>query len=212
MKQWKVYVVLDETGRYYVGCTSQRISKRMIQHKCRKKEFAMRKNSVEIILETDSYDKAKLTESEVIRKLDSTNKEKGYNRRFGDQSFGFPKYVLNNRSQKVIREATYCGSKNPMFGRKQSQETKEKIRKKALERDYSNYNFRKTPEHIENLKKSIKDRWTRYKHPMLGRSQSEEAKKKISEANKGHKRWLGRKHSEESKKKMSESKRKNSPS
>ena len=76
--------------------------------------------------------------------------------------------------------------KTPLLGGHLSEETKEKIRQKALKRFAENG------------------------HPSLGRKQSEETKQKISKANSG--KYLGckscrygKKHSDESRKKMSES-------
>jgi len=53
----------------------------------------------------------------------------------------------------------------------------------------------------ETLKNKYKEGWS----PRTGHTHSEETKKKISEAQKGNKKWLGKTHSEETKKKMSES-------
>lgn len=80
-------------------------------------------------------------------------------------------------------------------GRKHTEETKELLRQKALER-YSDPEFKKK---IEETQKRGEE------HPFFGKPRSEETKKKISEGNKGNKNWVGKEHSGETKEKMKKS-------
>jgi len=65
--------------------------------------------------------------------------------------------------------------------------------------------YRRTDEMKRNISKSAKERCKKYKHPMLGRKHTQEAKDKVSIANKGKISPMKGKHpSKETRKKMSE--------
>lgn len=85
---------------------------------------------------------------------------------------------------------------NPMYGKKHTEKTKEKIRQFNLGR-----------KHTEESRKKMSDMRSGEKHHMYGKSHSEETKKKMVDAAKlrSHENhpWLGRKHSEQSREKMS---------
>lgn len=84
------------------------------------------------------------------------------------------------------RSGKFCGERNPMFGKRHSEETRKKISEKALGRHHS----------TEARKKMSMSR-SGEKNPMFGKRHSEETRKKLSIANSG-------KHlSAETKKKMS---------
>lgn len=196
---WKVYEIrTTKDQKVYFGCTSTPIDQRMAVHRYQKKLFVLQSHSITIVLETESYDEAASLEASLIKHHDSTNPERGYNRRLGDSRHGFPKYVKQAWSEKVKEERTFAGPNNPNFGKQHSDETKEKIRKKALARDYSKIQkWTKTEEQKAVLSSLKKEFYKTHTHHMLGGTHSEEARKKISESANGNQRWLGRKHSPE---------------
>ena len=87
-------------------------------------------------------------------------------------------------------------------GKKLSDKTKKKMSKAQKGKKKKPF----TEEHKKNISKSAKERYKKYKHPMLGRKHTQEAKDKISVVNKGNVSPMKGKHpSKETRKKMSES-------
>lgn len=82
-------------------------------------------------------------------------------------------------------------------GRKHTEEAKAKISRTRLEKG-----FRHTQEVLDKISQSRKGQMTGEKHPMYGKTHSDEAKQKISAAGKG------RKHSVEARQKISEASKK----
>lgn len=134
----------------------------------------------EILFANLTKEEADKKEKEMIDFYDSRNPQKGYNTREGGSNG--PLSEETKQKLKETMEGRYDGEKNPFYGRKHSEETKEAIRKKnkihASNRDISGEN-----------------------NPMYGRKLTAEEIKKRSEAQKG------KRHSEESKKKMSEARK-----
>ena len=89
---------------------------------------------------------ANIIEEELIKKYKSSNSKYGYNIASGGRNY------------------------------KMSDETKEKLREKALGRTHS-----------KETKEKIKAHWKTYGHPLKGKHHSEETRKKISKAKTGHK-------------------------
>ena len=84
-----------------------------------------------------------------------------------------------------------------MYGKHHSEATKEKIRKRALQRFAL-----MTP---EQRKQICAHKWTKDKHPWIGRHHTEETKRKLRNINNGRPSAnKGRRHTEEERKKMSE--------
>lgn len=92
--------------------------------------------------------------------------------------------------QKAKLSETNKGEKNGFYGKKHTEETRQRLREIALGRKLS-----------EETKQKIKAFWKDHKNGFYGKRHSEEAKRKISEAHKG------KKLSEETRKKMSEAHR-----
>ena len=61
--------------------------------------------------------------------------------------------------------------------------------------------------YTEEQRNTLSKRTSGKNNPMYGKHHSEEAKRKVSEANKGNDYWLGKHHSEESKRKISEARK-----
>lgn len=158
----------------------------MSVHKYQKKQFVIQPHNLKILLETSSYEKASELEHQLIVKHDSTNPEFGYNKRLGDSRYPFAKHVQEKRSEKVKRLRIYAGKNNSMWGRKQSEETKEKIRQKALLRHPSTFdsNRNKTPEQLRKLHEGRDAYRKKYGNSkgFRGRKHSEETKQKMRDA------------------------------
>lgn len=194
---WKVYKIQNEDGKVYIGCTKLTLKKRIGIHKSDKKLFVLIPYSISILFETNDYNEARVQEALMIQKYDSTNSQKGYNKRFGDYSYGFPEYLQIS-----------VGKNNPMYNKNHSEITKEKIRQKTLLRDSATFdnNRIKTPEQLKKLYKGRDEYIEKFGAYWKGKNLSEEAKNKLSQSAKGNKRWLGKKHSEESKEKIRQTK------
>lgn len=108
-----------------------------------------------ILFEDLSLEEANLIEEELIKKYDSTNPNKGYNLRFGGSNSSFSEETINKFRE--IRKGTQCGELNNFYGKKHSEETKQKLRENHLNR----------PAYFKGHKHSI------------------DSKKKISESKKG---------------------------
>lgn len=173
---WIVYKVTCSTGKIYVGCTAQKLNRRISQHKCDGQLFATNPQKIEVLMQTDLYEDAAQLEFEMILRYDLTNPKFGYNKKLGDNK----------------------------AGSKHSEESKEKIRKKALARDSSTFekNRTKTPEQIAKLHEGRDAYYAKNDGFWKGKHLSDESKKKISKASKGNQKWLGRKHTEETKEKL----------
>ena len=101
--------------------------------------------------------------------------------------------------EAVMKEAAEAkkGENHPMYGKKHSEETKNKIGAASKGRH-----------HTEEIKKKMSEAMKCEHNPMYGKKHSEEAKKKMSEALKGKQAWNKGKHlSEETKNKISEAKK-----
>lgn len=200
---YKVYEIHSD-NKIYVGCTRRTMKARLAQHRALRHSSVALQYEVRVVFETDSKDEAYAKEAEIIQLYDSTDPMRGYNRRLGSAKYGFPKYI--DTRNKTDRN----GKNNSMYGHKQSEETRDKIRQKTLARDPSTFekNRHKTPEQIAKLQEGRARSQAENGHPMKGKTHSEDARNKISESMKGNKIWLGRKHSDEAKRKISEARKK----
>ena len=102
--------------------------------------------------------------------------------------------VLSEEHRKHISEAT-SGENNGMYGKNHSEESRKKISETRKARIAAgeivvNTSQCHTVEGNKKISEKAKERLKDpTKHPMYGRHQSEETKRKISEANKGRIRW-----------------------
>ncbi len=96
---------------------------------------------------------------------------------------------LKNKISEETRKAV-MGKLNPMFGKKHSKETKQKLREIQIGKTHS-----------ESTKRLLSMLNAGKNNTMFGRKHSEETKQKISKANKG-KYQIGIPHSEETKRKL----------
>ena len=200
---YKVYVHINKTnGKRYYGITKQKVETRWNNGKRYKGNDyftnAINKhgwNNFEhiVIAKGLTEEEAKWLEVELIRELDTTNGNKGYNITKGGDS----NPMDNEESRKKISES--------LKGKKLTGETRKKISKSLKGRTLNE-------EHRKKISESLKGRTfteeTKQKmsETMKGKKLTEETRKKISKIMKG--RIL----SEETKQKMSETmKGKNNP-
>jgi len=124
--------------------------------------------------------------------------------KYGAGAFEFSVVLICDIKSKLYHEQLFLDTlkpsyniatcaEAPMQGLYASEETKEKMRRSMIGKNKGKFPNNETREKMRNSH--------------LGKSASEEAKLKMSEANKGNTRWLGRKHTEETKKKIGESKK-----
>lgn len=137
----------------------------------------------EILYSGLSYEEACLKEVELIEKYKTTDVRHGYNKHVGGLA-GMPlskeTKIKISIANKGVRNGMYgkTGEQHPMFNKTHTKEVREKLRR---------INIGRTP-------------WNKGKIGIY----SEETRKKISEAHKGHKYNLGKRHTEETKNKISE--------
>lgn len=192
--------------KVYIGITSREVKARWqngsgySRHKyfySAIKKYGWENIRHEIVAENLSKEDACKMEIELIEKYKATNRNFGYNESTGGES-GRTGVHPSLETIEKLRAASTGRKQKPEsiektrqahIGRVVSQETREKISKAKKGQKYG----KRTQEHIERLKASLKGR----KSPMLGRNQTEEAKRKIGNANRG------RKYTEEQRKRMS---------
>ena len=150
-------------------------------------------------------------EIELIAEYDSTNRENGYNNEKGGHYAG----KMSSRSKKKLSKSVKELWQNEEYRKKQSlkepgmlgkhhtEETKQKMREKALGRKISLEQKEKLRQsHLG--KKITEEQKEKQRQKMLGRKMSEEAKRKLSEQRKGKPTWIkGQKLTEEHKKNIS---------
>ena len=244
MSVYKLYYLLDprDEAIRYVGITKN-IHKRFMCHLRDKKNT--HKNAwvgsllklglepiIELMEETDIKEEIYAKEKEHIKNLrnkgvDLTNLTDG-----GEGCFGY-KLSDESRMKMSISKKKYfeenpqpSGVNSPLYGKKHSKETREKMSISQKGENAVWYGKHLTDETKKKLSKTHKNNWTEEKRQkqsvrQLGRKLSEETKKKMSEAHKGikpselnrsitserMKLQKGKKLSEETKRKMSDKKR-----
>lgn len=175
-----VYMHKNKTnGKVYIGQTCQNVNKRWQNgkgyEKCTLFYSAIKKYGFDgfehiILCECSSQQEANLKEIEMIAYYDSTNRDKGYNLTDGGQ--GIRVSCLTEEWKQHISDSMK-GEKSPWYGKTFSEE------------------------HKKHLSESHKGQISSM--GMLGKKQSKETKRKISESR------IGKYHSEESKEKMKQS-------
>ena len=142
-----------------------------------------------------------------IKIYKTTNPMFGYNKTMGGSS-GFICTEEVKQKMSEARKGLFLGCNNPMFGKKHTDETKNKIRevwsKRKEQEDFVHvWNGKKhTDEAKEKISKSKKELYKNSKHPFQGRKHSDETLEKMRKVK------LGKKASEETKRKMSEARKK----
>ena len=171
MKCYKVYVHINKiNNKRYYGITCQNINERWRNGKGYKNHKNSKKDTYfynainkygwdnfthEVLFDNLSKEEACLLEQCYIALYDTTNRNKGYNRTTGGESFN------HTADTKKALSDLYKGENNPFYGKHHTEETKKMIGEK------------------------IKSERCGENHPMYGKHLTEETKQKISESHKG---------------------------
>jgi hypothetical protein len=143
----------------------------------------------EVVASTVTKEEADNFERLLIKKMDSTNPNKGYNLQDGG-SHGRPSELSREnirkaaqkrsqneewrRKQKESHVGLQVGENNSMYGKKHSEEAKQKQREASLGKHPS-----------EETRNKMRESHLGEKNSMFGKSRSEDTRQKISETNKG---------------------------
>ena len=194
---YKIYKITNIINdKMYVGFTSQTIEKRFNQHKSKSKsdnldklhkaikKYGVDNFKIELISEHQTMNDALDNEKKLISELDLT--KNGYNLSSGGEWSPNEKIKLRGRTfteehrgNISKNHADIRGDKNPMFGKKHSLESRQKISNKLKGKS-------KSTEARENMSKAALNRSTEHKLKIgatkKGKPRSEETKRKISES------------------------------
>lgn len=202
-KTYSVYLHTSPSGKYYVGITSMKPSRRWDNGNGYKTQIFYRAIQKygwdnidhEIVASNLTREEAENFEILLIRELHSNEPKYGYNIENGGSSIG----KMSEQSKKKLSEAKkgrMSGENNPMYGKHHTEKTKLKLKK--VHQGEKSYWYGKT--HSEETKNKIseanKDRNFSDEHKEKlsqahkGKTFSEEHKRKISETNKGKRRFI----------------------
>ena len=200
-----VYVHINKiNGKIYVGQTGQDINRRWRDGEgykpCTYFYNAIQKygwdNFEHIICLSDlSLEDANDFEEMLIKKMNTTNPQKGYNLKFGGAN-----NLCSEETRQKMSQNHYncCGENHPMYGKHHTEETKRKIGEANKEKYKIKNHPRCGKHHSDETKQKISE-------GNKGKTISDETKKKMSEAHKGEKHHMyGKHHSEETKRKIKE--------
>ena len=160
---YKIYVHVNKVnGKIYIGQTkSENLNRRWNTDGSGYKTNTHFWNAIQkygwdnfnhvVLVEDLSLEEANLIEEELIKKYDSTNPKKGYNLRFGGNNSSFSEETINKF--KEIRKGTQRGELNNFYGRRHSEETKQKLRENHLNRPA----YFKGHKHSTDSKKKISE-------------------------------------------------------
>ena len=205
MKCYKVYVHINKiNNKRYYGITCQNINERWRNGKGYKNHKNSKKDTYfynainkygwdnfthEVLFDNLSKEEACLLEQCYIALYDTTNRNKGYNRTTGGESFN------HTADTKKALSDLYKGENNPFYGKHHTEETKkmigEKIKSERCGENNPMYGKHLSKEH----KQKISEKLSGENNPMYGKKGilspnygktfTEEHKKKISESHKG---------------------------
>lgn len=164
---YKIYVHKNKlNGKIYIGQTKQDVSKRWLKGEGYRTQSyfynAIKKygwDNFEHIILFDglTVEEANLIEEFLIKKYNTTDRNFGYNRKFGGEN-----YKVNEDARKRMssQHANVCGKNNPHYGKTHSEETKKRISKIKKEKysgknhpNYGKHLSEKTKIKISNTKK-----------------------------------------------------------
>lgn len=160
---YKIYVHVNKVnGKIYIGQTkSENLNRRWNTDGSGYKTNTHFWNAIQkygwdnfnhvVLIEDLSLEEANLIEEELIKKYDSTNPKKGYNLRFGGNNSSFSEETINKF--KEIRKGTQRGELNNFYGKRHSEETKQKLRENHLNRPA----YFKGHKHSTDSKKKISE-------------------------------------------------------
>ena len=192
-----IYRLTSPSGKSYVGQTTRLIEKRLLEHTYPNNCVALynainyygwekfEKEWIEVPDEDlDFYE-------EMLIALLGTLSPGGYNLQEGGGNKR-PSEETRERMSEALR-----GENHYLFGKHQSEETKQRISKTKLGKTMS-----------KETKQKMSDAQSGEKHPMYGKQHTDDTKQKMSEAKKCEKHPMyGKQHTDDTKQKMSEAKK-----
>jgi len=176
-------------GKIYVGQDSKNNPKYLGSGKILKyalKKYGLENFKKEILEYCKTIDELNEREKYWIYELSSTNKDIGYNVGFGGQSgwmLGLKHSEDTKLNYSINRKGKLIGKKNGMYGKKHSDESKNKMSNPKFGQDNGMYGKK----HSEETKKKMSDKLIGDSNPFYGKKHSEETKQKMSETAKKRK-------------------------
>lgn len=150
--KYSVYKHTSPEGKSYIGCTSQRPTRRWDNGNGYKynhkefyqdiKKFGWDNFTHEIIASDLSEEEGYILETELIRQYDTTNSDCGYNKSIGGRG---PVGCVHDEEFRMKRSAATSGANNPMYGKPCIGERRRKISE-------AHKGMRHTPESIEKMR------------------------------------------------------------
>lgn len=206
---YKVYMHIFPNNKKYIGITNLSVERRwrnngygyerQVVYNAIKK-YGWENIKHEILFENLTKEQAEQKEIELIALYKSNQREFGYNIANGGNTIGTHS-ELSKQKMSMSRKGKYTGSKNPMYNKHLSEQSRHKISIANKGRKRTQEAIKKTASKLIGQKRSIESRMkmsnaakgkivsieTRKKLSIIGhnRKQSEITRKKISEGNKG---------------------------
>lgn len=195
---YTVYKHTSPSGKVYIGMTSMNPEKRwsngygyrtqVFYHAIKK--YGWNNIKHEILFERLTKEEAEQKEIELIAYYKSNQKEHGYNVDNGGNCVG---KISDSQKQKMMGKNNPMygrkGEKHPLFGKKHTKETKEKMRK-----NHADFTGENHPKYGTKLSEATRKKISEHhadvsgcNSPMYGKNHSEETKRKISESKIGKK-------------------------
>lgn len=147
-------------------------------------------DNFEIDTEFDvAYSKEELDtlEDMYIKIYNTTDRDYGYNRRFGGANGKLTEETKSKLS--VARKGKYIGENSYWYGKERDEDTRRKISETMIgkyeKENHPMYGKHHSEESKNKMRESHKDIHKGENHPMYGKHHSEESKEKISNARKG---------------------------
>ena len=148
-------------------------------------------------------DKKCIYSEESKERISQTLKDK-YANGMKNAMFGRQHSEKSKRKMSEAQKGKYVGINSPHWGKHRSEETKKKLHDKLSGRTGNWKGKKRSPEQIEKMREFGKT-LVGVRNPFYGHTHTAETREKLRQANLGHASWnKGKKFSEESKKKMSE--------
>ena len=178
-------MLTSPSGKSYVGQTTRPIEERIGEHRTGKSSDCVAiYNAIQYHgwenIEKDWYycpDEDLNKHEELMVEVLGTLSPDGYNLREGGGSHG----KMSEETKQKQREA-HLGEKNHMFGKNQSEETKQKI-------GDGNRGKKQSEDTKQKKREAMLGKMLGEKHPMFGKKQSEDTKQKKRETNSGEKNY-----------------------
>lgn len=215
---WTIYQIKNlSKQKSYIGATKN-LRLRLNQHRCINKHFFVDEYEILLLASCLSKKDASFCEKILVSFFQTNDPQKGWNKTEG--GYDCYKHSEKQRLALILRNKKNKGKDNPMYGRKQSEKTKQLMSQQALDR-YKLYgsplkDVPKKPESVAKQRKNLLKYYEDNPSARIGHKHTPETCAKLSEAQRrraarGDKPFLDKKHSLETRKKMSLAKKGKTP-